>query len=138
LVSVGVEPDLDPVRIVQTHEHCSAGVAPDESAVRLAEIVESGAPPLHVVPTRHEQRDSVESRQCPGAVGVMPQGDVRLAAVASQGDSCDHAVLDELDHCLEAEYPVVPGSAAREIADRQLDVVDADEHSNFLVFVVQL
>jgi hypothetical protein len=86
-VSVGVEPDLDTVRIVETHEHCSAGVALDESAVRLAEIVEPGAPPLHVVPIRHEQRDGVESGQCPGAVGVVPEGNLGPAPVGSQGDS---------------------------------------------------
>jgi hypothetical protein len=122
-VSVGVEPDLDTVRIAETHEHCSAGVALDESAVRLAEIVEPGAPPLHVVPIRHEQRDGVESGQCPGAAEVVSEGNLGPAPVGSQGDSPENPVLDELDHRLETEYPVVPGLAASEVADRQLDVV---------------
>jgi hypothetical protein len=129
-VSVGVEPDLDPVRIMQTHEDCTAVVAPEEPTVRLAEVIERGCPPLHVVPARDEQRDGVESRPRRGAVRVMPKGDLRLAVVAAKGDSFDYAVLDELRTGLETEHAVVPGSAACDVADRQLDVMDADEHDN--------
>lgn len=126
---VGVEPDLDPVGVVQTYEHGSPTMAFDE-LVRLADLVELRAPSLHGLPTRHEQRDSVKPRPRSGPVWIVPKGDLGLAAVASEGNACDLAVLDELDLCFEAEDPAVPGSTASDVADRQLDVVDTDQHDN--------
>src|SRR4051794_21213145 len=128
-VSVGVEPDLDPVGIVEAHEHGSTEVTLDD-VVRLAQLVERRAPPLDVVAGRHEQGDGIETGPRSSACRVVPESDLRLAAVAPDRDALDLAVLHELDDRLEAEHALVPGSAAGDVAHGELDVVDTGEHGD--------
>lgn len=129
MVSVGVEPDLDAVGIVQADEHGAAAVAGDDVPVGLASLVEGGCPGVDVVAGGNQQRDGVEAGQRPGTGGISPQGDLRLAALARDGHTLDLVAFDELDHHVEAEHLFVPGPAASEVTDRQLDVMYAADHS---------
>jgi len=76
-------------------------VTGDEPTVWFAEAVELRNPLVHLVPALDEQRDGVESRQRLGAVRVVAQGDLWLAALPSQADTSDEAVFDELDRGLK-------------------------------------
>lgn len=125
--SVGVETDLDAVRIAETDDDGAAAMTLDDLVI-LAEINECGAPSLDVVSSRHQQRDGVESGQSTSPVGIVPQRDLRLAPVAADCDALDLPVLDELDLGLEPQDSLIPGAAAGDVADGELDVVDAGDH----------
>ena len=133
VVSVGVEADLDAVRVAQTDDHGSAAMTLDD-LVCFTKLIECDAPSLDVVASGNQQRDGVESGQSTGPVGIVSQRDLRLASVAADRDALDLAVLDELDLGLEPQGPLVPGTAAGYVADRELDVVNAGDHavSHFL------
>ncbi len=78
VVSVGVEADLDAVRIVQTDQHGSPAVTGDHTAVHLSARVEVLHPRLNVVAGRYRQGHRIEAGQGGGTVGIesqrQPQG----------------------------------------------------------------
>ena len=69
VLSVGVEADLDAVRIVQPDQHGSPVVAFDDTAVLLSDGVPVLRPRLHVVAGRDGQGHRVEAGQGRGASG---------------------------------------------------------------------
>ena len=78
--SVGVEPDLDAVGVVQADQDGAAVVAGDDAAVLLADGGQVVGPGVDAVPGRDAERDEVEAGQGGGPFGVVPQRD-RGAAV---------------------------------------------------------
>ena len=73
--SVGVEPELDAVGVVQADEDGAAVVAGDDAAVLLADGGQVLGPGVHAVPGRDAERDEVEAGEGGGPFGVVPERD---------------------------------------------------------------
>src|SRR6185295_4503048 len=71
--SVGVEPDLDAVRVVQADQDRSTLVPGDHTAVGLAQVVQPAPPGLDAVPLGHLEGDRVEAGEGSRPSGVESQ-----------------------------------------------------------------
>ncbi len=105
-------------------------MAGHDPAVRLAEGVEPGHPGLEVGAGRDAHGDEVEAgeRCCP--LGVMPCRQGHGPGRVAEGDTHQHPVLHELDVHIETEDSLVSVSAADDVANWQLDVVETAQRGH--------
>jgi hypothetical protein len=111
--SVGVEPDLDAIGVVQTDEDRSSFVADDDASVRLTEIVEPLPPRFDVGAGGNGESDRVEAGQRRGAFPVLADRELDGPARMAQSETHHDAILGELQRDLEAENVSVPGVRLR-------------------------
>src|SRR6266487_2714791 len=120
----GVEAHLVPIRVVQLRQN-PADRGEVHPGVRLAERGEPGREVLDRFLRWDADGEVVETCGRFGAWRVEAQRELRAAVRVAHGNAHQLALLDELDGGPVTEAGLIPRARPGEVADRQLDVVDA-------------
>jgi hypothetical protein len=122
----GVEADLVTVGIVQVGQD-----PPDAGEVHpVVVFAQRGQPDGQLVKGRlagYADREIVKAGRGPGPDRSQPQRQLRAAVWVLQDVAHQPALLDELHRDLVAQPSAVPLARARQVAHRQLEVVDASQ-----------